>query len=92
MRFVIVNVVAWTLVHAAARWVAHRLPNRWLGADPSSDYAAALDRQKRRTEMGHRLAVLTAPLFFLWSPWYAAAAVHVYAVAGPGVGLKIAWR
>lgn len=41
-------------------------------------------RETRRAELGHWLAVVPAPLFFLFNPWYAGLVVQLYAVAVNG--------
>ena len=47
-------------------------------------YLTTYVRETRRAELGHVLAALPAPLFFLWNPWYAGVAMLVYAVAANG--------
>ena len=47
-------------------------------------YLATYVRETRRAELGHVLAALPAPLFFLWNPWYAGVAMLVYAVVANG--------
>lgn len=47
-------------------------------------YLATYVRETRRAELGHVLAALPAPLFFLWNPWYAGVAMLVYAVIANG--------
>lgn len=50
--------------------------------DPS--YLWTYVRETRRAELGHLLAALPAPLFFLWNPWYAGVAMLVYAALANG--------
>jgi len=40
--------------------------------------------ETRRAELGHWLAVVPAPLFFLFNPWYAGLVVQLYAVVANG--------
>jgi len=52
------------------------------GRDAAS--LATYARETRRAELGHVLAMLPAPLFFLWNPWYVGVAMLVYAVVANG--------
>lgn len=51
---------------------------------------ATFARETRRAELGHWLAAVAAPLFFLWNPWYAGVAMLVYAalVNGPCIAAQ----
>ena len=47
-------------------------------------YLRAYLVETRRAELGHWLAVLPAPLFFLWNPWYAGVVVQACVVVANG--------
>ena len=128
---VMVDVVAWGVIHASTGYIVHRLPptfferdgwlfrsrrweaggrfyvrrlaiRRWKRRLPEAgdlfaggfdkrtlrgsddEYLAAYVRETRRAELGHWLAVLPAPLFFFWNPWYAGVIFQLYAVAANG--------
>lgn len=123
----IIDIVAWGVIHAATGYLVHTLPSTWLehgdwlyrprryerdgglyerlavkrwkdrlpeagglfpgGLSKRSLFgrdAEHLERfavETRRAELGHWLAALGGPLFFLWNPPGIAAVMVVYAVA-----------
>ena len=53
-------------------------------AGAGSDDLATFARETRRAELGHWLAAVAAPVFFLWNPPGVGVAMLVYAVAANG--------
>jgi glycosyl-4,4'-diaponeurosporenoate acyltransferase len=130
---IVLDVVAWAAIHAAAGYLVHRMPaqrferDRWLwrerrferggrlytnvfrikrwkhwlpeagalfagGFDKRSlrsrsiDYMSTYLRETRRAELGHWLAIVPAPLFFVWNPPLVGAfmvLIYAPAVNGP---------
>ena len=77
-------------VFAVKRW-KDRLPDaaRWFGggfakstlSGTNADYLQRFIRETWRGELCHWAAIVCAPLFFVWNPWWGDLIVVVYAVA-----------
>lgn len=128
---VLLDVLAWGVIHASTGYLVHRLPARaferdtWLtrprrwerggrlyvevfrikrwkhllpeagalfsgGFDKrrltarNPEYLATYARETRRAELGHWLAALGVPIFFLWNPWWVGGLMAIYAIAANG--------